>query len=266
VTIGEQRDRRRVSGMAISALVFAVLLVLLGMAVLLSLRHSLRPAHHQTQSASYGGVTAIASHVDRADLTVRPGSGKAVTIRRTLAWSQNRPRVAVTQRGGTLSVDASCPSEAGFPVCHIALTVTVPKTMPLSLDTESGDVTVTGLTGPLKTHTVSGDITLRDLSGVLDLHADSGNVTATHLRSRTVRSVASSGDTTLGFATAPDSVRATASSGDIAVQVPLGPDYAISSQVSSGDKHIDVPNTTGAAHQISLVASSGDLRVDYASD
>jgi hypothetical protein len=262
----EHPGRRR--SLAIPATAFVLLLLVVGAAVLLSLRQSLSPAHRETlPKRTYTGLSKLAVDLDSADITLRSGAGRSVLVERTLTWNNDRPSVHVDKAGDTLTVRSDgCRSgiSFGFTTCRVQITVTLPADMPVSMQTDSGDAQVTGLTGPVRAHTSSGNLRLSRLSGALDADIDSGDLDADEISSPTVRARSSSGDVRIAFASAPDRVVASSSSGNVTVRVPqVATGYAISTEVSSGDRHVPASHS-GSPHHLDLTADSGDVTVDYA--
>ncbi len=263
--------RRGHRGLAISALAFALLILVAGAAVLLSLRQSISPAHRSTEQHSYQGLSRLTLDVGSGNVRVRAGEAgsRTVTVVEKLAWNRQRPTVERRHTGDALTVRPRCASDGlsfGFRTCRADLTVTVPADLSLNLLANSGDIGASGLSGPVLIRATSGDVTLDELSGPVAVKLDSGNVGARNLRSHSVRVSASSGDVKLGFRSAPDTVDVAVSSGNTHVQVPHeSAGYQVSSTVSSGDSSVGVHRSTGSPHRITLRASSGDIRVDYTS-
>ncbi len=277
-SIGTQQPRLisdggggKLRGLTISALAFALLILVAGGAVLLSLRQSLHPSHHSTGGYGYQGVSQLTMDLGSAKVRVRAGAAgsRGVTVEQKLAWNRRQPTVERRQTGDALSVRASCPSDGmtfGFRTCRVELTVTVPADLPVTLLASSGDIGASGLSGPVHIRATSADVTLDGLSGPVTANLDSGNVGAHDLRSHSVRVSASSGDVTLGFRSAPRAVDVAVSSGNVHVRVPHeASGYQVSSTVSSGDTTVGVRRSGHSPHHMTLRASSGDVRVDYTS-
>ncbi|GAA4216113.1 DUF4097 family beta strand repeat-containing protein [Actinocatenispora rupis] len=261
----EHPGRRR--SLAIPAAAFVVLLIVVGGAVLLSLRQSLSPAHRETTpTKTYRGADKLMIDLSSADIVLRGGTGDAVRVSRTMSWNNSRPEVSVDVEDGTLAVRSNgCRHGVGFDTCRVSITVTLPATLPVSMRTESGDARLTGLTGPVRVRTSSGDVTASGLSGELDAQIDSGDLTADDVTSPRVNVIADSGNVQLTFAAVPQRVVARTSSGDLRLRVPrTGDGYAISTAVSSGDRRVVPTSRAGSAHRLDLSADSGDLTVDYA--
>ena len=104
------------------------------------------------------------------------------------------------------------------------------------LETGSGDVNATALTGDADLHTSSGDVNVRGLGGDVALRTASGDVNASDLAAGTVQAVTSSGDVELDFRLAPRDVDAATASGDVDVALPSGQTYRVEADTGSGDR------------------------------
>ncbi len=77
--------------------------------------------------------------------------------------------------------------------------VTVPAGTALRINTISGDVDLSGLTGPITAKTVSGDLLLSGLGGPLKARSVSGNVKLNNLSSSAVEAASVSGNVDLSW-------------------------------------------------------------------
>lgn len=213
-----------------------------------------------------------------------------------------KPTVGAHRDGGVLTVDApGCPGGSfGFHTCDVTLTVAVPPGVPVTIagdssDTtvngstgalravnesgaltvrdataavtatvDSGDLTVDGAAGPLNLRTSSGDMRLSGVSGDLTARVDSGDFTGTDLSCPHATVASSSGGQLLEFAAAPAAVHTTADSGNTRILVPGGSGpYAVTANVDSGDRTVQVDNDQTASRTIDASTSSGDLVINY---
>jgi hypothetical protein len=124
--------------------------------------------------------------------------------------------------------------ELDLPRVEVRLSLEVPPSLPVDLETTSGDLQTNGLAGSQSLETTSGDIEVRAAAAFLSVTTTSGNVMATGLGRALVRSV--SGDVTLDGARGPLEIHTT--SGDI--------------------------NLSGVADSLRLSSVSGDIQVDRA--
>ncbi|TCC64119.1 hypothetical protein E0H73_06750 [Kribbella pittospori] len=149
--------------------------------------------------------------------------------------------------------------------CETHYTLTVPKELKVTLESSSGDLTVSGLEGGANLKTSSGDIEVHDVGGSLWLESSSGDQEADGLTATSVTTKSSSGDADLEFATAPQSVDSEASSGDVTIRVPNDAEaYKVDTETSSGDESATVTVAPTATRTIDAKTSSGDVTVEYA--
>ena len=154
-----------------------------------------------------------------------------------------------------------------LPRVEVRLSLEVPPGLPVDLETTSGDLETSGLTGPQSLQTTSGDIEVRTAGALLSIVTTSGNVMASGLGRAQVRSV--SGDVTLDAARGPLDIRTT--SGDInlsGVEDSLGLSSVSGDiQVDRAPRGLDAGTTSGrivvdglAGGLVRLRSTSGDVR------
>jgi hypothetical protein len=260
-----QPDRQR--RLFIPAVAFVVLLLAIGVAVAFGLRQALHPAHRTDHSSTFHDVTRLSVDVESADVRVRRGTGSAVTVASHLEWSSDSPKVTAAVHSGTLSVGTSpCRgTQFGIQICRIRITVTMPATLPATLHTDSGDLTVSDLSGPVDAQADSGDVKVSGLSGPLTMKSDSGDIEADELASKRVRFDADSGNARLRFATAPSSVAGVADSGNVTIELPTATGgYDLVVHADSGDVHLPPEGVRkDSSRKIQAAADSGDVTIRY---
>ena len=124
--------------------------------------------------------------------------------------------------------------EFDLPRVEVRLALEVPPRLAVELETASGDLETSDLSGTQSLETTSGDVDVRAAAAFLSITTTSGNVVASGVGRARVRSV--SGDVTLDAARGPLDVRTT--SGNIGV--------------------------SGVTDSLGLSSVSGDIRVDRA--
>lgn len=296
-------DRSYRRGMAVSGVAFAMIFVLGGGAVLSSLWLSQDVSTAQ-DSPGFDGVRQLRLTVDSATVKVTAGTATRTTVGDQLRWSPRttgKPSVRSHLDGGTLTVDArGCGVSFGFNVCDVALNVAVPRGVPVNVQVDSGDTTVTGPTGALRVkgdsggltvrnatapvdadlnsgdvvidhstssaqlHTDSGGVTVSGLAGDLTADVNSGSVSATGLTGQHVKLSADSGEQLLDFDAAPASVVTKDDSGSTTIRLPHDAGaYAVSAHTDSGANTIGVRQDPSATRRIQSSNDSGDITVSY---
>lgn len=226
-----------------------------------------KQTHTETWTANHA-IDAVEVSVDSADVTVRPSAGAtAESLRGSLTWSLTRPQVTEAWEGDTLVVTERCAARRLFEgdSCSATLDLAVPSAVPVHVNADSGAVTVDRMTGGLRVEAVSGDIELRGTTGDVWARVESGSIDADRLSSPHVDAQTISGDLTLGFAAAPDTVSASVTSGSVSVTVPPGTTYRVTGRTVSGDRQIaDGLVNDGSTHSIDINSESGDADLGYA--
>lgn len=200
-----------------------------------------------------------------ATVEVRPGDGTEVRVERQFERNVfgSDPREKYDANEHRLELDGGGCGFLSFG-CKTNYVLTVPRNVQLTVESSSGDVTVSGLDTGLNVKTSSGDVDVHDVGGPLDLRSSSGRLDADGLTSTTVTTSTSSGSATLEFTVAPQSIEAKSSSGDVTIGVPEGTEtYKVDTKTSSGDESADIKSDPAATRKITARTSSGDVSIDY---
>jgi hypothetical protein len=200
-----------------------------------------------------------------ATIEVRPGDGSEVKVDRESERNVfgSDPKERYDPDDGKLELNSGGCGFLSFG-CKTTYVLTVPRDVKLTLETSSGRVTVTGLEGGADLKTSSGDIEVHDVGGPLAMRSSSGQLEADGLSSPSVTTHSSSGDTSLDFKVAPQSIDAKASSGDVDIRIPSGDEtYKLDTETSSGDESANVKTDPGASRTITATTSSGDVSIEY---
>jgi len=172
--------------------------------------------------------------------------GPQALVKRTIHFAGgDKPGPTSRVEGDTL-VLGDCTQDR----CSVDYDVSLPTGASVLGETSSGDVDISGMTG-VQLKTTSGDKSIRDISGPVTLRGSSGKTQLSNLGASAVVE-ASSGDVILSTV-----------KGDVTVQVTSGQVSATdlggqaSVKASSGDVNLSL----GAAHNVNVVASSGNVLV-----
>jgi hypothetical protein len=209
------------------------------------------------QSVAWSGGPVSIS-VDSGDLTITPSTDGRVHISGRVAYSLVKPSLMITTSGSHSTVSFSCPAIAAGR-CSAEVAVSVPPGATLVASSQSGNVTASGFTN-VSLESDSGDVRASRLSGNIMLQTHSGDITATDLRASTVTADDDSGTVSLDFIDAPQSVDVQDSSGDVSVLVPDAT-YHVSAHSDSGDVTITVPTDPESANVIDVTVASGDVNI-----
>jgi hypothetical protein len=159
---------------------------------------------------------------------------------------------------GTLKLSMHCPR--GARTCSVDWFITVPPHLDVELDTGSGDIEASDLTGKLWLDTGSGDIRLADLAApTIDAATGSGDVTGHRIACDDFDGSAGSGDLELELSDRPRRVAWESGSGDVEVSLPSGL-YDLAISTGSGDVDTSgIDDAPDADALLSLSTGSGDV-------
>jgi len=257
-------------------------------------------------------VTSLNVQSYGAPIRITTRSGPGVTVGEQVSYPGGDSAPAVTARvtRGQLTLDA--PACANSP-CSVGFIVTLPTRVPVtaassggdiiisgaagaSLDSGSGAVRATGITGslgisteggpvivssaaganidsgggPVRATGIYGQLTVSTEGGPLslngltgDLHADTGGGTmvAEGVSAATATVTTESGDARLGFATAPSTVQVSTGGGAADLSVPGGPYALTADDGGGGSELISLDTNPAAARTINVSTEGGPLRI-----
>lgn len=198
---------------------------------------------HETYTQPVGALTIAGG---ASDIEVR-GGGPAgeVRVSRHFSWGpfSSQPTPKETWTGDTLTIDAECAGVLGW--CSADYVVTVPRSTDVTIDSGSGDITLTGSFGGL----------------ILDV--GSGDIQTANLDAESVVGETGSGDIDLELGSAVPSVQLRTGSGDVSVGVPPGADYAVTTDTGSGDEQVSIATDPSSTNRMLVSTGSGDIDVDH---
>lgn len=237
---------------------------------------------HRQHRVIPGAADVRVSASGHADVILEPAPGPAVTVDTAVRGSLHAPPLRLSVAGDEVNVTGGC-GWTWFGHCRATVTVRVPPGRAAMVDTDAGDVQVSGLSGRVRLSTGSGDVTASDLTGPADLRtgsgdveahdlsgtamlaSDSGNVVGDALAAATASARSGSGDVELLFSSAPATVSAETGSGDVSLLVPRGPAYAVDAGTGSGGRSVGVATSARSDHALRARTGSGDVVVEYGS-
>jgi hypothetical protein len=264
----------------LSGLITAAVLVVVGAHLIAKAG---QPEYAQPQATTIRTVT-VAQPV--TSLTVQSYGGSVqitgapvgrVQITETLMYDApggNLSAVAQSVSGGHLSLgDPECASAN----CSVRFAVTVPSAVTVSVDTEGGSISVSGIAGanldsgggpvnatriggPLTVGTDGGSLQLTGLTGPLSADTGGGSLAALGVASATATVTTGSGGASMIFSAAPDSVTVSTDGGSARLAVPGGP-YALTADSDGGPQSIQITTSPAAQRSITVTSDGGPLVV-----
>ncbi|GAA1798838.1 hypothetical protein GCM10009682_20570 [Luedemannella flava] len=218
------------------------------------------PLQTENQSQEYAEkITRVELTAHSGDVRFAPAATETVSVARQLRWRAEKPKVTETVNGSTLRISVTCPK---IGTCEVDYDLKVPTAASVQVRTDSGDITLAGITGDLDVGTDSGNVTVDDAAGTVRAETDSGDVKGGGLRSADVAARTDSGEVRLTFVAAPSAVTATSSSGDVTVAVPaVDGGYRVRAGTDAGSRTVTVVGTAASTRAITAQTDSGDVTV-----
>ena len=220
------------------------------------------PTNDAQQSQTYQhAISQIDFTMPSGNITLSAGASGSVVVSRDLKWDKTEPTVSEVWSGDTLQITVNCPSQ---PHCSVDYTVQVPSTVAVQTHTDSGDVSVSNLTGGVNINDTTGDVTLAGLAGRIQVDSNTGTVTGTGLQSTDVGVQGQTGDVELGFSAVPQTVSAITDTGRVHVSLPSdgATGYHVQAAAATGERTVSVQEESGSPHTITAKTTDGDVTVD----
>jgi Putative adhesin len=198
-----------------------------------------------------GDVDLVAT--DRDDVSVR------------LEARQSWPRQTALESdvsGDTLTLRTEC-SGVALPLsqCSGDLVVELPADVAAEVETGSGEVRLTGVTGDVAVETGAGGVTLSDAPGQVTLRTGSGDIRVDGLGSSGGSLRTGSGSIEVDAESEPDELTTETGSGDVLIVLPGGTPYAVDADTGSGEESIEVATDPDSDHRIVARTGSGNIEV-----
>lgn len=189
-------------------------------------------------------VTQLRLDAHAGRVTVSAGDGP-VKVTESYRYSDDKPATSHQVTGDTLQLreDGCAHVRMINGRCEVDWDITAPAGTNLTLDTDSGGIAVTAMTG------------------TVDAQTHSGGVRGRTLASKTVTARTDSGGVDLRFVQPPDQVDAISEAGGIQIRVPGATSYAVDAHTEAGGLEIDVPRADGSPHKITARTEAGGIEI-----
>lgn len=187
------------------------------------------------------------------EVILRGGEGDDVLLERDLRGSPlSEPDEDITEREGSLGVEAQCGGISFFHSCSVDYDVTVPQGTQVKLETISGQITVDNLEGDLEVEATSGEVEVTEVTGDVDVSTVSGGI---ELADVTGSAVVDSTSGSIGASGEGDLLEASSTSGTVDLSGFTADEVRVSS--TSGDTTIGSGFNTLEADTV-----SGSIEID----
>ena len=195
-----------------------------------------------TSIIELGESAQIVVNATTADIQVVEGADDVVKVTSRVTSGLRKTDFLIGRKGDEIKVISGCTTWLS-PGCGVSLTLSVPKGIPVVINTTSGDVSADKLEqGVLTVASTSGDINVGDLT-VDEFSAES-----------------SSGDVDASFAAQPFAFKALTKSGDISASIPSGDrTYAVTAESRSGEVESSIDSDEDGQGFIRATSNDGDI-------
>lgn len=138
--------------------------------------------------------------------------------------------------------------------------VSIEGTHAATVNSGSGFVSATNVDGALTVDSQGGNVQVARLTGELNTDTGSGDLNAMGLDTATMNAVTEGGNVRVVFASAPRNVVLSTGSGDATVDLPGGP-YALNATTGSGSWNVRIPTDPQATRIITVTTEGGNLLI-----
>ena len=221
-------------------------------------RHDVRDSRDFTLSAGN-----LVIDTDEGGVTLEAGEPGVVRVERRVTDGINGPSPTWSLEGDRLKLRLHCPN--GFAVaCGGSYVVKVPIGVPLTVRTDDGGVTASGLRQDIDASTDNGGIDISDCTGNLTLSTDNGGVDVARTTADRITAKTDNGHIRVRLDNAPHEVRATTDNGGILVRVPRDDNaYAVQADTDNGGKSVQVPSDPRSPRVIVARTDNGGIDIDW---
>ncbi|MFC4335170.1 DUF4097 family beta strand repeat-containing protein [Salininema proteolyticum] len=211
-------------------------------------------------------ITSIELESSGGNIEVKAGDVDKVEVEREFRWNDEKPASAETVDDGTLRVSTQGCGGLNSNSCSISYEFTVPHDVDVDLDTEAGNIDLTGLQGKVLAHTDAGNVVGTGLAAKeAEVGTDAGNVDIRVAgEADKIEASTDAGNVTVNLAVPAKEVEANSDAGNVAVVVPDdGTEYKVDAGTSAGKMSIEVPENDESERTIEAKTDAGNVRVDF---
>jgi hypothetical protein len=214
-----------------------------------------------------GTVSRVEVREDVGDVRLR-GDAAAGTARARaeITDSFSQATWSAKLEGTTLVVTGSCREKSGISLfrCDVDLELALPPGTVVRLESDTGDLRVSGAFAGVDVTSSTGDVDVRGTRGPVRVRTNTGDIRGAALEGTAADVETHTGDVRLTFSNRPEVVSARTDTGDVTVTVPDdAKPYAVAADTDVGDVRVDVPNVPGSAQRMTVETDTGDIRILY---
>ena len=284
--------RGRITALAIGVPIALVLVANAAFSLLAPFAEGRYPVSYTAPAATRSLTMATSG----GHVTVTPTTADRVTLNGTAHYSFIHSTLTEQTTGGDTAVNYHC---APLPSsnCGLDATLHVPVSLPVSVSTDGGDASVSGISAPVTMHSAGGNLSADHVTGLLNLstdggnlqlstvtapvtestgggdigaadlgpatvtfHTEGGNIQATGVTSGQVTASTGGGDIEIVFTRVPRDVHVDTSGGNITLVLPPGTEqYNVNAHTDGGTVSDGLSQSSNSPHKISATSGGGDI-------
>ncbi|WP_163508348.1 DUF4097 family beta strand repeat-containing protein [Fodinicola acaciae] len=194
-----------------------------------------------------------------ADITIQPGVDGQISVGADGYYTTREPTFAATAGDGTTHVSGGC--LRGERRCSLELTISVPRSTELRLNTQTGSLRVDDIAGAIDAHSTDGRVEVNAPVGAVRVRTENGEIRVGGAQSQRLDASSVNGQLRLDFVVAPAAVTATSVNGAIGIQVPPGVAYRVDAESLNTPAKVKVDQNPSSPYVISATSNNGSVEV-----
>lgn len=207
----------------------------------------------ETEEKTYDDVPEVLIvRVDNAELEIVPHEADQIRVVREETGNAGGDWELT---GDTLDLEMDCGT---FSDCRVRYEVLVPADTALSVETDNGDVSVSGFSSPVEVRSGNGTVDLSDVTGPLTLTSGNGDMNLSGIGSESLSAATSNGTIDAVFSEAPAEVEVSTNNGTATLALPGGP-YAVFETFDNGEVVNELPTDEASAHTVTTRTDNGTI-------
>ncbi len=205
-----------------------------------------------------GTPTSVTITSGTGNVSVTAGDD-GITVNAEVSASGEDPEWSADLIGDELVIDDACGDRTD---CEVNLTIEVPGTADVSINSIDGGVTVVDMNSTVTIAGAASNIVLNGITGPIDVNVTEGDLLGARLITTVAAFNTGAGDLDVSFTQMFDSLSVTSDKGNVTAQV-IGGTYDVDASSGSGGVDVagEVVHVDGAPNTIMMRAEDGDVTI-----
>jgi hypothetical protein len=250
------------AGWTSTGVIMAILLIVtLALSTVQDIAYVAIPSSQRSFTETF---TAIDIHLYIGSVTIEHARGRNTVVENSGSRGFVKPTNVERVVGHTLSITSTCALHfVNF--CTRNYVVHVPNSVPITVVTGQGSVTVARINGPVSINTGQGDVTVLGADGSAKVKTGQGSVTMRDIAAPQVSASSGQGDVAIDVVSPPISLTTSTAQGSIDVELPRGTDsYRVHEASAQGSVNDYVNESQTSPRVIHASSGQGDVTIRYA--